>query len=297
MSSQASILQVSDLSPQMLQQVASWLAEADHVLITAGAGMSVDAGFDYTRSDQFVPRYPVLAARGPQCRYHVFGYAWASEAEQWGHIARHLEELRYAPPPNALPYVQLQALTAGKNRFVLTSNADDLFERSGFDAKHLWTRQGSYSRLQCFGACDAASTWLADEWVARAVPAVDLVSEELRDPTLIPHCPTCGGPAMLNVRGGDWFIDAPYLPQGERFGEWWSQAQGGQLLVLDVGSGFNTPSVVRWPAEQLAERHRQGRLVRVNREYPQVPAELGGRGLGLGLACSGGELWQALTAL
>ena len=62
--------------------------------------------------------------------YHLFGYPWPSDAVQWGHIARHLEELRFSPPPDATPYERLRSLTEGKDRFVITSNADDLFERT-----------------------------------------------------------------------------------------------------------------------------------------------------------------------
>ncbi|MBI5496087.1 MAG: NAD-dependent protein deacetylase of SIR2 family [Deltaproteobacteria bacterium] len=281
------------LSREVVERVDRLLTEADHVLITAGAGMSVDAGFDYTDERQFGRRYPRMAERGPRCRYHVFGYPWPSEAVQWGHLARHLQELRFQPPPNPTPYLQLCALTAHRDRFVLTSNADDLFERSGFDPSRIWTRQGSYSRLQCLARCHDDATWPAEQWVRAALPCVDLATEELVDATLVPRCPRCGGRAMLNVRGGDWFIDKPYQPQAHRLRAWLDQAASGRLLVLDVGSGFNTPPVVRWPAEEIAHRHADAHLVRVNRDHPAVPAELGARALSL--ACAGAPLWAALT--
>lgn len=281
------------LIPSVVDRVRFLLEQADHVLIGTGAGMSVDAGFDYTSEAQFVRRYPVMASRGPKTRYHMFGYPWSSPAAQWGHIARHLEELRFSPPPDASPYERLRDLTRGKDRFVLTSNADDLFERTGFDAQRIWTRQGSYSRLQCLAACRDSSTWLSEPWVRAAAPKVDLRTEELTDAALVPRCPSCGGEAMMNVRGGDWFIESPYEPQGERFAEWLKGAQRGRLLVLDVGTGFNTPAVIRWPAERIVARHRDAHLVRVNKHHPDVPVELGSRALGL--AESGASLWSALT--
>jgi len=197
----------------VIDKVAALLESSECVLIAAGAGMSVDAGFDYNSEAQFVRRYPVMAARGPRCRYHMFGFPWPSDAVQWGHLARHLEELRFTPPPEPAPYEQLKALTDGKDRFVITSNADDLFERTGFDAKRIWTRQGSYSRLQCLKPCRDESTWLVEPWVKEALPKIDLKTEELTDPTLVPRCPNCGGEAMLNVRGADWFIEQPYEAQ------------------------------------------------------------------------------------
>ena len=303
----------SMLPQALVDRVAALLQRADHVLIAAGAGMSVDAGFDYNSERQFVSRYPVLARSGPRCRYHVFGYpfpirdasglppygplrgasgALVDLAAQWGHMARHLEELRIAPPPDATPYTALAALTAGKSRFVLTSNADDLFERMGYDAAALWTRQGSYSRLQCLGACHPESVWSALEWIPRAAAAVDLATERLHDPALHPRCARCGSVAMMNVRGGDWFIETPYEPQGRRFATWLGGAQRGRLLVLDVGTGFNTPSVIRWPAEQIVARHPDAHLVRVNLHHPEVPRELGDRALSL--RTTGAALWAAL---
>ncbi|HEY3450579.1 MAG TPA: NAD-dependent protein deacetylase of SIR2 family [Myxococcales bacterium] len=286
---------VAPLSPLVAERVAALLQAADHVLIGAGAGMSVDAGFDYTSEAQFVRRYPVLSKQGPRCRYHLFGYPWPSPAVQWGHIARHLEELRFGPPPDPVPYEQLRALTETKDRFVVTSNADDLFERLGFSAERLWTRQGSYSRLQCLAPCSPESTWPAGPFVEAAVPKVDLATEELTDPALVPRCPRCGGEAMLNVRGGDWFLETPYQPQGQRFEAWLKKAFAGRLLILDVGTGFNTPSVVRWLVEEIALAHSDADLVRVNAFHPEVPRELGRRGLGI--ATAGAPLWAALTSL
>ena len=99
----------------------------------------------------------------------------------------------------------------------------------------------------------------------------------------------------MNVRGGDWFIETPYEPQEQRFQAWLAGAQGGKLLVLDVGTGFNTPSAVRWPAEQIAHHHPDGHLVRVNRDHPEVAKEL--RDRATSIASAGAPLWEALTSL
>lgn len=285
---------VHPLSPEIARRVADLLAAADHVLIAAGAGMSVDAGYDYVDQASFARRYPQAVRLGLRCRYDTFGYPWPSPAVQWGWIARHLEETRYAPPPDPTPYEDLRRLTARHDRFVLTSNADDLFERSEFDPARIWTRQGSYARLQCLTPC-SRDTWLTEPWYQAALPQVDLRTERLDDPALHPRCPRCGGPVMLNVRGGDWFIEEPYEPQGERFVRWLQGTAGGRLLVLDVGTGFNTPTVIRWPAESIVADHPQAHLVRVNLHHPAAAAALGERALGI--ASTGAALWRALAGI
>jgi NAD-dependent SIR2 family protein deacetylase len=284
---------VRPLGADVVAEIAALLGAADHVLVAAGAGMSVDAGHDYDDEASFVARYPVVARLGLRCRYHTFGYPWPSEAVQWGWIARHLEETRFSPPPDPSPYEHLRELTAKHDRFVLTSNADDLFERTGFDRDRIFTRQGSYARLQCLAPCSDA-TWSSEAWYREARPAIDLATETITDPARIPRCPRCGGAVMLNVRGGDWFVEAPYEPQAERFGAWLAGAARGRLVVLDVGTGYNTPGVVRWPAERIVADHPRAHLVRVNLRHPATPLALGDRGLGV--ASTGLALWRALAA-
>jgi NAD-dependent SIR2 family protein deacetylase len=280
---------------EVIARVFDMLNRSQFVLIGAGAGMSVDAGFDYTSEAQFVRRYPVMAARGPRCRYDMFGFDWPNEAVKWGHLARHLEEIRFGMIPNREPYDQLRALTDSKDRFVITSNADDLFDRTGFSADRIFTPQGSYRRLQCLSACQPTSTWLCEGWVREAVKKIDLATEELTDPKLHPKCPNCGGDAMMNVRGGDWFVETPYRDQADRLAQWLARAQAGKLLVLDVGTGFNTPGVIRWPGEQIAFEHPGAFFVRINVDHPEVPVELQSRAIAL--RATGSEVWSALTEL
>jgi len=53
------------------------------------------------------------------------------------------------------------------------------------------------------------------------------------------------------------------------------------LLIWEIGAGFNTPGVVRYPLERLAAQHADARFVRINREYPEVPDSLADRAVGI----------------
>jgi hypothetical protein len=86
---------------------------------------------------------------------------------------------------------------------------------------------------------------------------------------------------FLNVRGGNWFVEEPYRAQMERWRRWIGENSNGRLLLLDIGSGFNTPGVIRRPMEKLAMHVATARLVRINLRDARVPRELGGRGLSL----------------
>jgi NAD-dependent SIR2 family protein deacetylase len=104
-------------------------------------------------------------------------------------------------------------------------------------------------------------------------------TKKLTDLSVIPKCPNCGGAVFMNVRGGSWFIEEPYREQGKRFNKWIQEANNCELLVLEIGAGFNTPGVVRWPMEQIVYKFENSHLIRVNLQYPQVPKEISEKSL------------------
>lgn len=47
--------------------------------------------------------------------------------------------------------------------------------------------------------------------------------------------------------------------------------KGGELVVLELGAGFNTPGVIRWPNEKLVEMgHGRVKLVRVGMQGGEI---------------------------
>ena len=265
-----------DLSPDLIRNLARLIDEADHILIGAGAGLSTDAGYDYTERVQFLKRYPYLKAIGVHCRYLSIGFHWPKKSMEWAFYARHLEEDLYSPPPNPAPYLQLKELTGRADRWVFTSNADDLFPRLGFSPERLWTVQGTFANLQCLRPC-CEEVWESGPHIERLLPLVDLNTGDLTDPAAVPLCPHCGGDMMLNVRGGAWFVEKPYEGQRTAFQQWLRKTAAGRLVVIEIGAGFNTPSVIRWPCETIVARHRNAHLIRVNPEYPETELPLDGR--------------------
>jgi len=272
----------------------AWLADAECVLIAGGAGLSAAAGLDYTDRALFARLFPAMHRRGFQCMYEFIGYRGWTPALQWGYLLAQVDLARYRWPLHTI-YHQLRELaTAGGGRdyFVLTSNADGLFERHGFDPARIYTAQGDYSRLQCLTPCRRTAVWPTRPFIDRALPHIDRETQEITDPAAIPACPHCGGPVMLNVRGGDWFIEEVHLPQRAAYRKWLAAARGRRLVIVEVGAGFNTPSVVRWPCEEAVAESPQARLIRINRDHPQVLAALLPQAVELG-----GDAADAVAAL
>jgi NAD-dependent SIR2 family protein deacetylase len=263
---------------QTAAHVARWIREADRVVIGAGSGLSAAAGLDFGDEAHFAARFPALVRRGLKAAYEMIGYSELSEAAFWGFWSAHVMQMRFDDGRSPV-YADLLRLVRGKDCFVVTTNVDAMFVRNGFDPDKVWSIQGDYAFLQCLRPC-TREVWASAPLVRRALAAIDPVTQEVADPACVPRCIHCGGSVFMNVRGGDWFLDEPYRPQMERWRAWFGGIPPGErLLLLDIGSGFNTPSVVRWPMESIARRDPEARLVRINLHHPELPRELGSKGV------------------
>ena len=265
----------------------AWLGDADRVLITAGAGLSAAAGYDYGDEDRFRELFPALHGLGLRSRYMV-GVPLPPEL-WWGYWAVHIDDIRFSPGPNPL-YQRLSSLVGDKDHWVMTSNVDALFARNGFDPDRVFTPQGDYGRYQCVTPCTPA-TWDTRPLVTQLLAAYDPATGAVTGP--LPSCPNCGGEVEINVRIGPEFVDAPYLPAGRRLQDWLGTAVDARLLILEFGAGFNTPGVIRWPGEHLTRQIPHARLVRINPTHPETPADLTGRTLSVPAGAD--QLLDALT--
>ncbi|MGW0816970.1 NAD-dependent protein deacetylase of SIR2 family [Streptomyces viridiviolaceus] len=269
--------------------VSTWLNEADRVLITAGAGLSAAAGYDYADTARFQELFPALHRLGLRSRYLV-GVP-LPPALLWGYWAVHIDDIRFDSTPNPL-YQRLRTLIGSKDHWVMTSNVDALFVRNGFAPDRVFTPQGDYGRYQCTTPC-TATTWDTQPLIECLLAAYDPHTGAVTDPAALPRCPNCGGDVKINIRIGPEFVDAPYLPAGRRLQDWLNAADiETRLLILELGAGFNTPGVIRHPGERLIRAFPHARLIRVNPTRPEVPAGLSDRALPL--PADAGQLLNAL---
>jgi NAD-dependent SIR2 family protein deacetylase len=260
-------------------QLWQWLRGCDRVLIGAGAGLSAAAGIDYTDVDSFARLFPALVRRGFRARYELIGFDDWTPAEKWGYWATHVNDVRFGDRRHAV-YATLLDLIRDKDYFVLTSNVDAMFARNGFDEQRIYTPQGDYAGMQCLTPC-RREVWQSRPVIDRLLPAIDAATQAVRDPDVLPRCPWCHGEVFLHVHAGPWFIHEPFAGQAKRFRRWLDGARGQATLVIEVGAGFNTPAVVRWPMEWIARAIPNAQFVRINSDQADVPTELAGRSMTL----------------
>ena len=280
-----------------IKAAAQWISGAEAVLVCAGAGMSVEEGkMVYVNPADFAKYYPFFLKWGYKTSYEAMGLREDPNvpyAAKWALWATHMEWQGFKFAPNK-GYQALRDLIGARDYFVHTSNVDSCFQRAGFDESHIYTPQGDWHNYQCWKPCSRESVWpsrpmldsLQDPSTGLPVltPDGELPAER------VPRCPKCGGPVFPNVRGGEWFLHKPYDEQQDRYLAWVKQVVESRrrLVILEIGAGYNTPTVTRWPMEALVYSINQygahysppppsapvAALVRINPSEPNVDSPL-----------------------
>lgn len=225
---------------------------------------------------------------------------------KWAFILAHVRRiLTWGPTPVYKDLLQLCTTRLSSTPStpspysILTSNADQLFLQSDFHPSSISNPQGSYSHFQCLTPCSPTSYFPSLPWAERAAP--HLTPQTMRLPrslasSLIPRCPNCDGEVFLNVRGGEWFLPTPQAGQSAAYAARLdsqlasARSMGRKVVLLELGAGFNTPSVVRFPSERICrEMKGEVRLVRVNLGHPEVEGGLREKGWAEGVRMGSGE--------
>ena len=81
----------------------------------------------------------------------------------------------------------------------------------------------------------------------------------------IPRCQHCGGFLIPNIRNSSAFVETPWIAKYEELNEFVRANKGKNLLLLELGVGVNTPTIIRYPFEFLTlQRKNTSMLIRIN---------------------------------
>ena len=246
------------------------LTDADAVVIGAGAGLSTSAGFAYS-GDRFEKYFSDFYARyGFSDMYSGGFYPYKTLEEFWAYWSRYIYINRYMDAPKPV-YHTLLGLVQDKDYFVLTTNVDHCFQKAGFDKKRLFYTQGDYGLFQCSGPC--CQETYDNETIVRQMYQQQ---SDMRIPTaLLPRCPHCGRPLAMNLRSDDTFVeDRGWHLAAERYENFLRTRQGQKLLFLELGVGYNTPGIIKYPFWQMTARNPQATYACINQGQAVCPHEI-----------------------
>lgn len=278
-----------DAYEDQIDRAAKNIRNTDCVIIGAGAGASTAAGIQYGGkrfTDNFAEFIKKYGEYYMTDMYAAGFYPYPSEEAKWGYWSKHALMNRFDPP--ALPlYTELYDIVKNKEYFVLTTNVDHQFYKAGFDEKRIFATQGDYGKIQCQKACHS-KTYDAKDLFRK----MDKARRDCLIPSeLVPKCPVCGGNMAMNLRCDNYFVeDEAWHEAADRYAGFLEQNKDKKVVLLELGVGFNTPIIIRFPFEKMVRENSSYSLIRLNMDEAVVPESFGERAIGIG-----GDMAKAIT--
>lgn len=270
-----------------LSRLKDKIAAADAIVIGAGAGLSASAGFDYS-GERFEKYFADFHKKyGITDMYSGGFYLFETLNEYWAWWSRHILVNRYNAPVGK-PYSDLLKAVSDKDYFVLTTNVDHQFQLAGFDKKRLFYTQGDYGLWQCSEPC-------CNETFDNENAVIAMVKEQrnMKIPDeLIPRCPHCGKPMAMNLRcDGSFVQDEGWYTAAERYEEFIRRHKNLHILFLELGVGFNTPGIIKYPFMQMTAENPKAIYACINMNEAYAPGEISDRAI-----CIDGDIGNAIES-
>lgn len=192
-----------------------------------------------------------------------------------------------------------------KDHFVITTNVDQCFQKAGFDKKRLFYTQGDYGLFQCSEPCcqETFGNEAAVRGMLRAQGFAIDASGALTAPesgaamevpaALLPMCPHCGKPMTLNLRCDDSFVeDEGWHRAAERYDAFLRARAGQKLLFLELGVGYNTPVIIKYPFWRMTAANPKAVYACLNMGEAGAPREIQKQSI-----CIDGDIGEVLFQL
>ena len=255
---------------EQVNRLKNEIETADAVIIGAGAGLSASAGFTYN-GERFNKYFSDFEDKyGFHDMYTGGFYPYSTLEEHWAYWSRFIYVNRYMDAPKPV-YNDLFNLVKDKDYFVITTNVDHCFQKAGFDKKRLFYTQGDYGLFQCSEPC-------CNDTFENKDAVIDMIEhqKDLKIPSeLIPKCPQCGKPLTMNLRSDDKFVeDEGWHKASERYGNFLRTRQNQKVLFLELGVGYNTPVIIKYPFWQMTAKNPRAVYACVNYGKPVFPKEI-----------------------
>ena len=253
-----------------IEKLKEKIRTADAVVIGAGAGLSTAAGFTYS-GERFEKYFSDFRKKyGFEDMYSGGFYPYQTPEEHWAYWSRYIFVNRYQDAPKPV-YENLLKLIADKDYFVITTNVDHCFQKAGFDKKRLFYTQGDYGLFQCNEPC-------CQETFDNEAIVLEMLKQQkdMKIPTeLLPVCPHCGKPLTMNLRSDDKFVeDEGWHRAAERYQNFLRTRAGGKILFLELGVGYNTPVIIKYPFWQMTAKNPNATYASINKGQAVCPTEI-----------------------
>ena len=270
-----------------LSDIKELTANADAIVIGAGAGLSTSAGFTYS-GERFDKYFSDFKERYKFTDMYSGGfYPYETLEEHWAFWSRYIYINRYMDAPKPV-YDNLYELVKDKDYFVITTNVDHCFQKAGFDKHRLYYTQGDYGLFQCSEPCHK-KTYDNEDIIREMVMAQGYEFKEdgslylpegrnlkLTVPSeLVPYCPECGKPMSMNLRADNTFVeDEGWHVAAKRYEQFLERHKNLNIVFIELGIGYNTPVIIKYPFWQMTDKWQHVHYICLNYGQAYAPDEI-----------------------
>ena len=270
-----------------LSDIKELTANADAIVIGAGAGLSTSAGFAYS-GERFDKYFSDFKERYKFTDMYSGGfYPYETLEEYWAFWSRYIYINRYMDAPKPV-YDNLYELVKDKDYFVITTNVDHCFQKAGFDKHRLYYTQGDYGLFQCSEPCHK-ETYDNEDIIRKMVMAQGYEFKEdgslylpegrnlkLTVPSeLVPYCPECGKPMSMNLRSDNTFVeDEGWHMAAKRYEQFLERHKNLNIVFIELGIGYNTPVIIKYPFWQMTDKWQHAHYICLNYGQAYAPDEI-----------------------
>lgn len=258
-----------------IKKLKNEIEKADAIVIGAGAGLSTSAGLEYG-GKRFSDNFSDFASKyGLKDMYSAGFYNFETLEEYWAYWSRHIWLNRYGFKVGK-PYTDLFSLIKEKDYFILTTNVDHCFQKTGFDKKRLFYTQGDYGLWQCSKPCCQITYY-------NKLEVKEMISQQknMKIPTnLVPYCKHCGSPMTMNLRIDETFVqDDGWYKAFDRYNDFLRRHENLHVLFLELGVGNNTPAIIKYPFWNMTYENKNSIYACINLEDVYYPIEIKGQAI------------------
>ncbi|WP_028329349.1 SIR2 family NAD-dependent protein deacylase [Brachyspira alvinipulli] len=242
------------------EQLKSAIEKSDYILIGAGAGLSASAGFLYS-GKRFDDNFHEYKEKYGLTDMYIAGfYKYPTIEDFWGYFSLFVYLNRYDIPADET-HLNLLDIVKNKNYFVITTNVDGRFEEANFDSKKLFKVQGDYSLFQCSIPCKQ-ETFYNEKYIREMVK----YRKDMKIPSeLVPKCPYCGANMSMNLRSDNTFVqDENWYKSKNKYKNFLDESKNGRILFLELGVGYNTPGIIKYPFLEMALKNKNSIYASIN---------------------------------
>jgi len=237
------------------EQIHNWLITSKAIIILTGAGMGVDSGLtDYRGNSgqwgRVMDDTNLNAIEVVNPKYFLENTKYI-----WKMFAHRMIEYKNTNPHNGFKILKKWIQDFDLDYFLITSNVDEHFIKSGFDEEKQRELHGNIFYMQCNKPCNK-KVWRYDFEIEKLLS--DIENEKY------PKCPICGELVRPNVY---MFRDYAYISsrsdeQEKRFQEFLQKNKEYQIIVFEIGSGPHVQSIRK--KTRMLKLNYNAKIVRIN---------------------------------